>query len=216
MTHPGRHTPGIPAEAVARFTAAEARLYPLALVDPASYERAVSLTGMLLEDLRSACPDIASVLQRRGALLLLLDRTTDAGLPSLTGLDPGTLVDAASAVRCRELRAEQAAGEAAARIAAAGASGQEWLVDEPDPAAVMAGFYRRVELHVPTGAALVCSAEPDGTGARTTYRLEVIPPQDADAPSDAPSAPEEAETYEDEASWALAIERRRGELSSRP
>src|SRR6478672_7415503 len=52
MTDPGPHTPGIPPDAVARFTAAEALLYPLAAVDPVRYERAVSLTAELLPDLR--------------------------------------------------------------------------------------------------------------------------------------------------------------------
>jgi hypothetical protein len=40
MTHPAPHTSGIPPDAVVRFTAAEARLYPLAMVDPETYERA--------------------------------------------------------------------------------------------------------------------------------------------------------------------------------
>ena len=95
----------IPPDAEARFTAAEARLYPLVMVDPDAYERAVSLTGMLLKDLRSTCADIDAVLQRRTALLPLLTEPTDETRPSLAGLNPETLVDAASAQRCRELQA---------------------------------------------------------------------------------------------------------------
>ena len=104
MADPAPHT-RIPPDAEARFTAAEARLYPLVMVDPDSYERAVTLTGMLLEDLRSTCPDIDSVLKRRGALLPLLTGPADETRPSLAGLNPETLVDAASALRCRELQA---------------------------------------------------------------------------------------------------------------
>jgi len=136
MTHPAPHTSAIPPDAVVRFTAAEARLYPLAMVDPATYERAVTLTGTLLKDLRATCPDIDAVLDRREALMLLLTGTTDKARPSLIGFTPETLVDAASALRCRELQAELGAAAAEARVAAAREAGQEWLVDEPDPAAV--------------------------------------------------------------------------------
>jgi hypothetical protein len=105
MAHPAPPSPGIPPDAEARFTAAEARIYPLVMVDPDAYERAVTLTGMLLNDLRSTSSDIDAVLQRREALLLLLTDPTDDERPSLVGLNAETIVDAASAQRCRELQA---------------------------------------------------------------------------------------------------------------
>jgi hypothetical protein len=107
MSDHASHTPGIPPDAVSRFTAAEARLYPLALVDPESYERAVTLVGMLMKPLRATCPDVEAVLQYRDTLLLLLTETTDEAGPSLAGFSPETLVDAASALRCHELQAER-------------------------------------------------------------------------------------------------------------
>ena len=212
MTHAGPPPQGIPPEAVARFTAAEARLYPMALVDPAGYERAVALTGDLLAELRRTCPDVDTVLRRRSDLVRLLAEGSRERRGELAGLPPETLVDAASAVRCRELREEQRAAEAVARVAAARAARQEWLVDEPGPEAVMAGQYRRVELHVPTGTALVCSVEAGGGGSGVAYRLEVIAPLAADGTA----GPGVTETFEDEASWSLALEWRRQELSSRP
>ena len=201
-------TPGIPPEALARFTAAEARLYPLALVDPGGYERAVSLTGRLLTELRATCPDIDAVLRRRGALVDDVTAQT-AGTAELAGLPPETPVDAASAVRCRELQEETRAREVAARLAGARAAGSEWLVEEPDPEGVMAGQYRRVELHLPTGTVLVCSVEAGSGGSPTAYRLQVIPPAGADGTT----APAVTETYEDRAAWSRALERRRRELS---
>lgn len=104
MPNPAPDTPGIPPDAVSRFTAAEARLYPLALVDPEMYERAVTLVGMLMKPLRATCPDIDAVLQCREQLLLFLTETADEARPSLAGFSPETLVDAASALRCRELQ----------------------------------------------------------------------------------------------------------------
>jgi hypothetical protein len=106
MNQPARHGRAIPREALVRFTAAEGRLYPLAMVDPEAYERGVTLTGMLLKDLRSTCPDIDAVLDRRETLLQLLTETPEENSPSAGGFSPETLVDAASALRCRELQFE--------------------------------------------------------------------------------------------------------------
>ena len=105
MSDTDPHTPGIPPDAMSRFTAAEARLYPLALVDPEAYERAVTLVGMLMSPLRGTCPDVDAVLGCRDSLLVFLTKTTDEAGPSLGGFSPETLVDAASALRCRELQA---------------------------------------------------------------------------------------------------------------
>lgn len=212
MTRPGPPSRGVPPEAVARFTAAEARLYPLAVVDPAAYERGVTLTGMLLADLRDTCADVDAVLRRRSAMIRRLRDSTDEAGPGPVGLRPETLVDAASAVRCRELQKEQAARDVAAKVAAAREAGVEWLIEEPDPGSLFSGLYRRVELHVPTGTALVCTVEADGSGHAAAYRLEVVPPRDAGGPPPG----EATETYEDQPSWARAIERRRDELSARP
>jgi hypothetical protein len=202
----------IPPEAMARFTAAEARLYPLAMVDADLYQRATALVGMLARDLRENCPDIEAVLGRRDLLLTLLpDQAALAGV-SLAGLQADTVVDCASALRCREVQAQRAEASARARVDAARESGQEWVVEEPDPATVMAGVFRKVELHLPTGCIVVSSVEADSAGAPSEYRLELIPPRtDSGAIREGRS-----ESYPDRASWALATERIRAELSSNP
>ena len=106
MNQPAGEVPAIPPDALLRFTAAEARLYPLALVDPEAYERGVALTGTLLADLRSTCFDINAVLERRAALLRLLAEPEKGGGPDRVGFSPDTLVDAASALRCREIQSD--------------------------------------------------------------------------------------------------------------
>lgn len=94
----------IPVEAMARFTAAEARLYPMALTDPAGYELATSLVGLVADELRRSCADVSSVLERRGELIDLMPQL--AGETDLGGRLPAdAVVDAASALRCRELGA---------------------------------------------------------------------------------------------------------------
>ena len=201
---------GMPADAVARFAAAEARLYPTAAFDPEGYERALELCGLLLTDLRSSCPDIEAVLERREALVTELPiRAAAAGLTPL-GFEAETIVDAASAVRCREISASTAAGEHEARLSAARTAGQEWLVDEPDPADVLAGSYRRVEHHVPSGTLLVCTIEASSPGA-VTYVLEVVR---GGGLGEQPLEP--VRTFADRDEWLRAAEEHRSAISSRP
>jgi hypothetical protein len=95
----------IPVEAMARFHAAEARLYPMALTDPDGYELAASLVGLVTDELRRSAADLSSVLERRSELLGLLPRLAkQAGLNG-NALPADAVVDAASALRCRELGA---------------------------------------------------------------------------------------------------------------
>lgn len=202
--------PSVPADALARFTAAEARLYPLAMVDAAMYERATTLVALTASDLRQTCPDVDAVLARRAGLITGLSEVASVAGLSLVGIPADTVVDAASALRYREVVAEHAAAEGRARLAAAREAGQVWLVDEPDPSEVMAGLFRRVELHVPTGAVLISSVEPDSAGAPAAYTLEVLPAQTVPQPLVAARW----ETFAERESWVLGAERLRAEISA--
>ncbi len=95
----------IPAAVLVRFTNAEARLYPMAMTDPEGYERAITLVGMVANELRQQCNDLDSVLERRNELIAALPGLAVAKGLELGGLPPDAIVDAASALRCRELQA---------------------------------------------------------------------------------------------------------------
>jgi len=95
----------IPAAALVRFTSAESRLYPMAMTDPDGYKRAITLVGMVATELRQQCADIESVLERRDELIAALPGLAAANGLELAGLPPDAVVDAASALRCRELQA---------------------------------------------------------------------------------------------------------------
>lgn len=102
MDRPG---PEVPVEALTRFAAAEARLYPMVLTDPDGYRRAATLVGLVADELRHTDADVAGVLERRAELIGLVPRLAeDAGLDA-TGLPADAVADAASALRCRELGA---------------------------------------------------------------------------------------------------------------
>ena len=93
------------AEAMMRFTVAEGRVYPLAMTDPEGYERAVTLVGLVANELRRSSPTFVAVLAARDDLIERLPELTRAAGAEPAGLPPDTIVDAASAVRCRELQA---------------------------------------------------------------------------------------------------------------
>jgi hypothetical protein len=95
----------LPPEAMTRFTTAEGRVYPLAITDPDGYKQAITLVGLVAKELRESSTDFDSVLAARDDLIeRLADLAQAAGVASI-GLPPDTIVDAASALRCRELQA---------------------------------------------------------------------------------------------------------------
>ena len=185
------------AATLARFTAAENRLYPLAMVDSDLYERATSLVGLTVADLRRTCPDLAALLARREDLVVGLPAVAAESGRSLAGLPAETVVDCASAMRYREITAEDAQTAARERVAAALEAGQDWLVDEPSEAEAMAGVMRRIETHLPTGTVLFSSVEVDSAGAPFAYTLQVLAaPTGAQGRADA-----DVQSFGDRASW---------------
>ena len=91
--------------AAARWKAAEARLYPLIVVDSDVYETAVTLVREVADGLRRQCGTVAELVDVDAAAILA--RCPSASVMSALGFDPGTAFDAACAYRWRELTAEQ-------------------------------------------------------------------------------------------------------------
>ena len=91
--------------AMMRFTMAESQVYPLAMTDPAGYEYAITLVGLVANELRESCSDFDSVLAARTDLIERLPDLARASGVESVGLPADTIVDAASALRCRELQA---------------------------------------------------------------------------------------------------------------
>lgn len=87
--------------AVRSWQAAEGRLYPLITVDAILYENAVALVREAAEVLRSRCADVTALIDVDPREVLV--RCPSAPAWSERGLDPATVVDAARAVRWREL-----------------------------------------------------------------------------------------------------------------
>src|SRR6476646_4739495 len=100
------------------FVAAEGRLYPMALVDPEGYERCLAVVGLIAAELRASCADIAAVLAARDDLIARLLDFAEAANVNRAGLS-ADVVDAASALRCRELQAAAWAARRTAQVARA-------------------------------------------------------------------------------------------------
>ncbi|HEY5878901.1 MAG TPA: hypothetical protein VIU11_08320 [Nakamurella sp.] len=197
----------IPAPAQARFIAAEARLYPMVVVDPEGYRQVTTLVGLVADELRADCADIDTLLRRRDELAARVPEIAAAASLSLGGLPAETVVDAASAIRCRELAGARRQAVREQRIEAARAAGSEWFVEEPDPLAVLAGSYRRVELHLPSGSTLITAMEADPRSG-AVYSIELIP-----ADGTRPDA--DTRTFTDRDAWESAAAQCRARLSGR-
>lgn len=94
---------GIPLSVLARFTAAESAIYPLAMTDPERYERAVTAVGLVAQHLRDDCASVAELVARLPAAADDVVQVASAEGVSLAGLDPTTIGNAAAALRYREL-----------------------------------------------------------------------------------------------------------------
>lgn len=203
----------LPDEAVGRFTAAEAALYPLAMSDTEGYQRATTLVGLVVAELRRTAHDIDTVLESRPTLIAALPGWASEAHLTVGQLSGTTIVDAASALRCRELIGQQADAALRARIEAAREAGQQWFdVEEPEAAANMAGMFRQVELHITTGTVLISAAEMGSDAVR--YTLEVMPGEHAEG--EPPWRGPLVQNFDDRDSWQAALASRRAEVEAIP
>lgn len=197
----------------ARFRAAESGLYPLVMADPDLFERATTLVGLVAADLRD-CHDVSEVLAGMERSLAGLPALARGAGIDLTDVPLTVVVDAAGALRCRELPAEEAVALARRRLEEARAEGRSWLVEESPMEQVVAGVHWRRELHVATGATLVTTMRADGGDGDgdgdPAYALEVRP---GDPPLGVVPV---RESFADREAWLAASARRRTELDGVP
>ena len=153
----------------ARWRAAEDRLFPVVLVDPDTYRRALYVVGLLLEQLRANTTTLDQLLGLDVDPAPLLST-----LPAGSVCDDGDrlTLEAAFAVRDRELAAAAKRGQRAAALALAHAAGATWVDLEGSWEAVLSTGGRHTEMHLPTARALVATIDPySGDGP---HRLELV------------------------------------------
>lgn len=185
-----------------RWRAAEDRLFPIALVDPDGYRRALSVVAGLLQELRVSTTSFDRLLALDvdpGPLLRAARAEGDADRLA---------VDASFAVRDRELVAATERDRRAGAVAAARSAGATWVDLEGSWPAVCDTGIRHTEMHLATGRALVAAVDPySGDGA---YRLEVVV-LDVDTGA-AIDTTDQDQQFTDRARWLAHRERWRAEI----
>lgn len=143
------------AAVLARWRAAEDKIYPLAMSDPDRYRQVLEAMRTLVVELRRTAKTQAD--------LLAVEESPEALLGTLHGRTPlpaALMVKAACSARTREIAAEIEGERRAAVVAAARAEGRDWVVLEgPEEIGdLLEG--RTVAVHLPSGRTLVTVVDP--------------------------------------------------------
>ncbi|MDQ1496762.1 MAG: hypothetical protein QOI86_102 [Actinomycetota bacterium] len=205
MTIPG----GVPPQVLSDWKAAEERLYPVVMVRPDLYERAVSMVRVVADEL-AGCLDLAALVRAWGGAAGIVHRAAgEAGL-DLEGLDAGLIAGAGFSMRYRELAGAAARNERLGRIRVAAEAGEAWVRVEEIGSRETAGMvpWSWTEMHVETGAGLRQTLEADQTTGAPRYSLEVVPLDPATG--DRLPTPDDVvaveESYDDPTEWMAAVE----------
>ena len=180
------------AAARARWSAAEARVYPLAMVSVPAYQQAIEAVGTVLAFLREDVQDHGQLLAFSDAPAEALERL-DLGQLTLVGLAVDDLVAAACASRDRELTqvAEQQRRVSAFRTARS--AGEAWVEVPARQAFGLRATVPELVVHLGLARGLLTTLEPDlETGEP---RLRMIP-VDADLDTGALLPREEGDAVE--------------------
>lgn len=186
--------PDRPARAVvAAWAAAEESLYGPLLSDPPAYERVVTLVGILVDHLRRTVSDVPGLVEvgARG-IELVAEVAPELALPWVP-LDAA--LQAACAMRYRELLAAQQREDRRTRLAEASATGATWVrvVDAGSVAA--AAVAPALVVHLRSGMAVRCTTEMDPAtgGARFVSRPVLVDLSTGDVTGPLPEAGPEGE-----------------------
>jgi hypothetical protein len=200
-------------QARVRWRAAEDRLFPMVLVDPDAYRRALDVVGLLLEQLRVRTTSLDQLLDLDvdpAPLLAALPAGSAGGVRcagSAGGADRLTL-EAAFALRQRELAAAAERSARVAAIASARSVGATWVNLEGSWEAVCRIGARHTEMHLATGRALVATVDPySGDGP---HRLELVV-LDGDTGTPVETT-DRGQAFADRAHWLAERERWRTEI----
>jgi hypothetical protein len=211
VTIPG----GIPPQLLSDWKAAEERLYPVIMVRPDLYERAVRMVRVVADEL-AGCLDLPALAAAWSGAADTVHRSATAAGLDLDGLDPGLIAGAAFSMRYRELAGAAARNERLGRIQAAAAAGEAWVRVEEIGSRETAGMmpWSWIEMHVPSGAGLRQTLEADPMTGAPRYSLEIVPldPATGDRLPIPPDVTPLVESFDDPTEWITAVEAKRAQI----
>lgn len=158
----------------AHWNESERRLYPTATTNPDAYQSAVKLVRAVADALVDVS-DLEELVQRWEYRSAVLDAAVSAtGETIAYGLTEAT-AGCGFAIRRRELLNERAERQRRESINAARQAGQVWAVihEQGDLASGLADPYQCMEMHLPTGLAVVSMVEPDPSTMTPVYVVTV-------------------------------------------
>ena len=158
----------------AHWNESERRLYPTATTNPDAYQSAVKLVRAVADALVDVS-DLEELVQRWEYRSAVLDAAVSAtGETIAYGLTEAT-AGCGFAIRRRELLNERAERQRRESINAARRAGQVWAVihEQGDLASGLADPYQCMEMHLPTGLAVVSMVEPDPSTMTPVYVVTV-------------------------------------------
>lgn len=189
-------------QARARWRAAEDRLFPVALVDPETYRRLLSVVACLLEELRTSTTSLEQLIE------LDIDPAPLLRAACIGGAGDRLAIESALAIRDRELAAAAERDRRTKAIAAARLAGATWVDLEGSWEAVYRSGARHTEMHLASGRALIATVDP--YSGDSPHRLEVIM---LDVDTGTPvQVTDQAQLFADRATWRAERERWRAEI----
>ncbi|MDQ3945753.1 MAG: cytochrome c oxidase subunit Vb family protein [Actinomycetota bacterium] len=205
--------PGVPAELLSEWSSAEERLYPIIMLRPDLYQRAVELVRKVADELAS-CDDLAALVKAWPDAADIAYRASALALLPLADLDITLVAGAGFSVRYRELAGPAARSQRLARLADAAEKGDTWvLVSETGSPGSAVVPWVRLEMHVPTGTGLAQTVEADQETGAARFGLEVVqldPVTGERLGSD--DDPVMEESFDDRTEWTAAVEAQRRRL----
>lgn len=193
-------------EAVRDWRSAEERLYPVVMVRPDLYTKSIQLVRAVADRLREERTPADLLAAYGRAAQLVAEVVETSGLPA-EELDLALVAGAAFSLRHRELVSESQRAEAIRRIQQAKERGERWaVIYETDPG-MLPMPYRRLEMHLPSGAGLHAFVEEDPATSGPLYGVEAVQLDPATGDWEADAAPlAERRTFGSPGEWQQAIE----------
>ena len=166
----------VPTLTAASWQQAEAQLYPAVTERPDLYQHIVLLVRRTVDRLREQGSSTSALLAAADRGAELVAEVVDESGVSAYELDLDLVARAALAMRYREVRGEQALLRRLRLIAEGRRAGQSWVVTEEAGHAEGDPFlpYRRLEVEVDTGRALLVSATPDDDFRDVRHIVQVV------------------------------------------
>jgi hypothetical protein len=129
------------------------------MTDPAAYEEAIAAVGLIAAHLRRVAHGVTELAEANSKGRAFVESVVPAG--SLRSFPPETVLDAACAIRQRELVAEAQLASRRAALAEAAEAGSAWARLGATSSQGPATYRDELLVHLESGTGILCTVELD-------------------------------------------------------